>query len=227
MQIVDNYIEQGYVVHFPVGDLYYDQIKKSINKEKLIWYRESDDFPLKHLYGTYMPMHVDNDIYIPVSFANYMFPNAPLLISKLILTNTQIENWWNSFEIDRDENKEKKLIETYGLTGEYILINEVFGTYEHSNPSSVNSINQNRNIKMHKMSFEQDRANGFSVFDWIKALQNAKEIHSVHTSITFLIDKYCHNNKIFMYERRNPGEPRNFHSHAQLAFRNPNWVYMD
>lgn len=227
MQIADRYIKSGYTVYFPVGDLYYDQVVKYIKKDGLVWCKESDEFPLKYLYGTSTPMETQDGIYIPVSFANYMFPQAPLMVAKLILTNTPIKNWWDTFDIERNPQRENTLINHYELTGDYILVNKTFGTYGFSNPADVGSINMNKGIKVHKMDFEQDRENGFHLFDWIGALEDAKEIHSVHTSITFLIDKYCHNNKIFMYERRKPEEPRNFHSHAQFVFRNPNWIYMD
>lgn len=227
IQVADHYIKHGYRVYFPVGDLYYDQVSSYIKKENLVWLRESDEFPLKYLYGLSTPMELEGDVYLPLSSANYIIPSAPLMVSKLILSNTPLKDWRGTFEIARNHDREKLLIEKYNLHGDYILVNKTFGTYGFSNPADVGSIAINPDVKIHKMSFEEDQSNGFHLFDWIGALEKAKEIHSVHTSLSFLIDKYCHNNSIYMYERRKPDEPRNFHSHAQFIFRNPNWVYMD
>jgi len=221
MQIVDHYISQGYTVYYPVGDIFYNEVSTYIKKEGLEWKRESEDFPLKFLYGTTQKMELGEDVYLPVAFAQHIVP-APLMPAKLFLTGTPIKNWWGSLNIERNLEREQKLIDTYNLTGDYIIVNKAFGT----NPVDI-EVNIESNFPIHVMSFERDRQNGFNIFDWISALQNAKEIHTVHTSLCYIIDKYCFDNEIHMYERKLPGQSRSFHSEAVLVFRNPGWIYED
>ena len=75
------------------------------------------------------------------------------------------------------------------------------------------------------MNIAQDKDNGFHIFDWIMALENAKEIHTVETSLCYLIDKYCLTNDIHMYEKRTSSQPNTYYNNVNLVYRNPNWIY--
>jgi hypothetical protein len=42
---------------------------------------------------------------------------------------------------------------------------------------------------------------GFNLFDWCQVIENAAEIHTVETSICYLIEKMNTTKKLFMYAR--------------------------
>jgi hypothetical protein len=220
--IVDNYINQGYTVHYPVLPEYY-YVKEYIKKENLIWYNlETESFPIQKHYSSGLEFNDDNNIYVPLEYSDtYINSNGPN-IAKYFYTNTPLGDWRKHLTIDRKMDRENKLIDNYNLHGEYILVNKQFTgrPYERQ-------INIDTDLPVHIMDWEQDKSHGFLAFDWISAFQNAKEIHTVGTSICYLIDKYCHNNEIYIYERRWAGQPRNYHADHYIVYRNPNWVYMD
>jgi hypothetical protein len=52
---------------------------------------------------------------------------------------------------------------------------------------------KNIHLPNNQKQIEMNIIEGFSVFDWIGVLENAKSIHTVHTSIHYLMDLYCNN----------------------------------
>ena len=183
LPIVDTIIESGYTVYYPVGDVYYNMVSTYIEKENLIWVRESDDFPLKQYYGQFNVVDNETELYLPIRYADRYFPNCSTMIAKYYFLSIPIGDWRKSFNLKRNIEREKKLIETYDLTGEYILVNKSFGTEYQDRELNIVS-----NKKVHYMNVEDDKKNNFNLFDWILALENASEIHTVETSLCFLVD---------------------------------------
>jgi hypothetical protein len=218
--IIDKMIERGFDVYYPINNLYHDMISKYIKKNKLYWCRESDDFPLKEFYGHTSSLDMGKDVYLALSYADRHILNCSVMASKYYYTNTTLSDWRENFNPARDYERENKLIECYGLNKDSIIVNENFGT----NPISRTLPVVNK-TGVHRMSMEQDRDNGFQLFDWIGALENAKEIHTVETSLCYLIDKFCHNTKLFMYEKRLQHEPNNYYNNVNLVYRNSAWNY--
>lgn len=220
LPIVDIIIDGGYEVYFPVNSVYYDMVSEYIKKQNLIWVKEDDKFPLKKYYGQIDVVDTEGELYLPIRYADRYFLNCSTMISKYYLLSIPIGDWRKSFSLERNYEREKKLIETYQLKEDYILVNKSFGTEYQNRELEINS-----NKKVHYMNIEEDRKNKFHLFDWIGALENASEIHTVETSLCFLIDKYCLTNKIHMYEKRKNEEKNTFYSHINLVFRNSNWIY--
>lgn len=220
MGIVDKYLEEGYRVYFPLFN-HYEMIKNSIEKDNLIWNNgNAGDFPMKELLGSEYEFSDENNIYVPLSYSDF-YARTPVMISRYFYTNTKIDDWRNHLDIKRNYEREQKLIDTYGLYEDYIIVNQSWsGCLERE-------LNINSKSKIHNMNWEEDIKNGFYLFDWIGALENAKEVHTVGTSICYLVDKYCLNNEIFIYERRIKNQARTYHQEIHLVYRNPNWVYMD
>jgi hypothetical protein len=220
LPIVDTIIKSGYKVYYPVGDVYYDMVSEYIEKENLFWVKESDDFPLKDYYGSFNVIDKEDILYLPLRFADRYIPNCSVMISKYYFLSIPIGDWRKSFELKRNYDREMVLMKKYNLDDDYILVNKSFGT-EYQNRELVIESDK----KVHYMDIEEDKKNGFHLFDWIGALENAGEIHTVETSLCFLIDKYCLNNKIHMYEKRKESEENTYYKNINLLFRNPNWVY--
>lgn len=220
LPIVDVILNDGYEVYYPVGDVYYDMVSEYIQKENLFWVKESDDFPLKEYYGSFNVVDQDDMLYLPMRFADRYFPNCSVMIAKYYFLSIPVSDWRKSFNPNRNYERENKLIDTYNLKGDYVLVNKSFGTeYQDRNIEIISD------KKVHYMNVEEDRKNEFHLFDWIGALEKASEIHTVETSLCFLVDKYCLDNKIHMYEKRKETEENTFFKNINLLFRNPNWVY--
>jgi hypothetical protein len=223
--IVDKIIAEGYQVIYPVIDLYYDMVKTQICKNNLIWVKESDDFPLKQFYKTQQPYNQGDELYLPISYADRYIPSCSVMISKYYFTNTPISNWHKNIEITRNKDKESRIYDVYKIDKNkpFSLINLSFGT-------PPNHVTRNTNIdsKIDQkiiMSCEIDQANGISLFDWLDAIENANEIHTVETSICFLADKYAKTENLYMYERIRDGQPPIFYGLTNKLYRNKNWIY--
>jgi hypothetical protein len=222
--IIDNYINQGYTVNYPILSEYFKMVNEYIVKDNLIWYDENNltYLPLLEFYSKGIEYKDEENIYVPLEYSDwYIISNGPN-IAKYFYTNTPLGDWRNHLNIKRNREREQKLIDKYNLHGDYIIINNEFTGLPYTRTINVES-----NLKIHHMNWRQDQDSGFHLFDWIGALENAKEIHSVGTSVCYIIDKYCTNNTIFIYERRLDGQPRNYHRDHYIVYRNPNWVYMN
>lgn len=219
-QIVDTFIKDGYVVYYPVGDIYYDIVSSYIKKKNLIWVREEENFPLKQYYGQVNFHQTETELYVPLSHADRYIPNCSVMISKYYFLSIPIGDYRKHFKIERNYGRENNLIQKYGLVDDYILVNNSFGT-----ESQDRDIKIENDTKVHYMNIQEDRKNGFHIFDWIMALENAKQIHTVETSLCYLIDKYCLNNQIHMYEKRTSSQSNTYYNNVNLVYRNPNWIY--
>jgi hypothetical protein len=221
--IVNKYIEDGYTVYYPVNDFYFELVKEYIKTDGLIWVRESDDFPMRKYLGHELAAKEGEDIYIPLTYSDCYARTGPM-IAKYFYTNTPAGDWRKGFEIKRKLDKEKELIDKYELHGDYIIVNN----YYHQPPNSnYKEIVIESDVPIKRMSYTEDKSNGFTLFDWISALENAKQVHTVGTSVSYLVDKYCIDNEIYCYERRMQGQDRTYHEEIHLVHRNPNWIYMD
>lgn len=131
--IVDKLLALGYEIYFPIVDVYYSMISSKIKKKNLIWKKETDDFPLKEHYGKNHHVQLEEGIYIPISFANYMFPNCSNMMSKYYYTKTPIINWHKSFEIIRNKEKEQRVFDLYEIDPNkpFVFLNMSYGTPPH------------------------------------------------------------------------------------------------
>ncbi len=222
--IVDTWLDRGYTVWFPVEDIYRDQLKRHMPKEGVHWVSPQDDFPMKDRYSAF-DLWFSNDgqqIYMPLSHADRHLPEASIMLSKYYLAKHPITNWHEHIPILRDTGRERALIDTYNLRGSYAISNLNYGTY----PEYITrNVNLDLDIYCHQMNIEQDMEHGFTLFDWLGALEKAQEIHSVETSVCYLADKYCHTNELHMYERRRDGAGLNFYRATNKVYRNPRWIY--
>lgn len=218
--IVDTIISEGYTVYYPVGKVYYDIVSSYIKKKNLIWIQETDVFPLKEYYGQVNVHQTEDELYLPLSYADRYVPKSSVMISKYYFLNIPIKDYRKSFSINRNYKREDKLIQTYGLLDDYIIVNNSFGTEAQQRDILIGG-----DTKVHYMSIEQDKMHGFHIFDWIMALENAKEIHTVETSLCYLIDKYCLSNELHMYEKRTSSQLNTYYNNVNLVYRNPNWIY--
>ncbi len=225
--MVDKLISDGYTIYYPVIDLYYDLLKEQMPKENLIWVKESEDFPMKSFYGTHVTRNDGNNLYLPISFANYYLQRCSVMISKYYYMNMPITNWHKNVNIKRNTEKENRLIKAYkiDLSTPFALVNMVYGTPP-NHVSRAMTLSSDASQLVH-MSFEKDREHGFTLFDWIGVIERAVEIHTVETSLCYLVDMFAKTDKIFMYEKRRESEQHTYYGLVNLVYRNPNWSYLN
>jgi hypothetical protein len=87
--------------------------------------------------------------------------------------------------LKRNLEKESKLIEFLKLEDNepFNLINRNFGTPPNFKTNDhINPLNGLKNIYM-------DILPGFNIFDWIRVIENAREIHTMETSLYYILEK--------------------------------------
>jgi hypothetical protein len=222
--IVDKLINLNYVVYFPVVDLYYEMLTNQLQKNNLIWVRETELFPLKEHYGKSNFYENETELYIPISYANYMLPNCSNMMSKYYLTSTPLTNWHKNIKIKRNTDRENLIFDLYNLqkNEKYCLINENYGT-----PPSYKTrkLNVETDYKKIYLSYELNKKNNFNIFDCIGLIENASEIHTIETAVCYLVDMYSKSENLFMYEKRLDNEANTYYKGDNRVYRNPNWTY--
>lgn len=226
------------------------EAKKQFDCEKIIWpvshvykdislYIKSNDVEFttdinKFPCNSYDIINNKKFIYIPLATSDQAidknilkklnYPNyAHGYIKYLFCNICDWQNWDQSFEIKRNLEKEKKLFEELGLKdGEkYNFINKNFGTPPNFlSYQSIKSQNSNKNIEM----FISDK---YNIFDWLTVIENADEIHTVETSICYIIEKMKFNNKKFVYSRLKYNNQNFFDDYIYMKdYCKCNWNYM-
>lgn len=111
--------------------------------------------------------------------------------------NTDYSDWKNYFEIKRNYDRENNLIKELGinLNNKYNLINPNFGTYP--NFKRNNSISPNNDFENIYMDFLPN----FNIFDWMGVIENAQEIHTMETSLYYILEKLNISDNVYIYSK--------------------------
>jgi hypothetical protein len=226
--IAKHLIDRGYTVYWPVA-LDHKLLNKYIKMDGLIWCPEDGNYPMAEYYKGEESIDFENgDKYLA------LMPEADKMnIHGLWMTarhfwardklGIEFGDFRENVKISRNLERENKLIDRYGLHGDYILANDIF-----SNTYKV-QLDIKSDLPVHYMYADRDRQNAFNIFDWILAIERAKEIHVVESAFGYLVDKYCNNGKIYLYDRI-PADAENKDSyrqnliHVAWVYRNPNWI---
>jgi hypothetical protein len=154
---------------------------------------------------------------IPLQRADWNYPGISVMDAKYKLVNLNFEDWSHYFNFERNIKKENQLYyDVLGLTdeSEYCFINRQFGS-----PPDTKIC---KYIDLNNFSYyiEMKYINGFNIFDWCKVIENAKEIHTVETSLNYIIDKINPKGKLEMYSKHTPPS----YNQVQHLFKS-NWNY--
>lgn len=154
---------------------------------------------------------------VPLQTADRRFEGS-VMDAKYKLMNIDLTDWSNYLTIKRNKNKEEELLKKLNLSenDDFILINNKYG----SPPNHLTkSINVNTTSKIVYLDFYD----GYTLFDWLKVLEIAKEIHVVESSINFLLEKEDINpNKVFIYSKH---EPSSFSQVEHLFLKKWNYIF--
>lgn len=111
--------------------------------------------------------------------------------------NTDYHDWKNYFSLNRNLERESKLIEFLKLEDNepFNLINRNFGTPPNFKTNDhINPLNGLKNIYM-------DIVPGFNIFDWIRVIEKAKEIHTMETSLYYILEKLGIEENVYIYSK--------------------------
>ena len=98
-------------------------------------------------------------------------------------------NDWRKVKFKRFPEKEDKLFKEKVKSKRYILRNEKSNSGKIEIP-----------IKTDLEIVDMDMSG--SLIDWSKIIENAEEIHTVHTSLVYLVDLLKTTDKLFLYKRK-------------------------
>ena len=206
LKIARNMIQKGYYVIWPVITQY-KFISDYIKIKNLYFADEKSDFPYKHIYnsGIIQSMVRDDFVYMPLQTADVLYPDIPIMESKYRLAKLPYQGWEESIEIIRNKEKEDSLyydIHDLKDNEEYIFFNSIYGSPPHSKKlENMEKIYDDLSIynKLIKLKY----LDGFNPFDWIKIIEDAKEIHTADTCFICIMETLDLNaTNINMYSRR-------------------------
>lgn len=145
-------------------------------------------------------MNIQNGYHVcPIRWSDQIqrVPYKNVMRAKYDIYKQDWQTWKDKAMWVRDRNKEDELYNLLNLPKNYVLKNETFMS------------NSKLKINIDIEGIEMQEVKGYSLFDWAKVFENAKEIHTVSTSILFILDmlKTC---SIYVYKRSNEIDHRNY-----------------
>lgn len=194
----------------------YEYISEYLRSDKISFVEENKDFPGKHLYHCCVRKIINTSklLYIPLKCAHLMIPykSPGIQYVKYELANSLVEvdysDWADHIDFKRNYEREKELEDYLQLPDNFTIFNKNLG----SKPpyTTIDSIPKLDNAIEFK-SYQNSR-----IFDWLGILEKAKEIHTVETSLCFILAILKKEN-VFVYPRK----PRSNQSKAKFELRCP------
>lgn len=183
---------------FGLGDVIFEQTLVRYFGDKILWPVESqfveglnraypditfiDKALLNINYEAKDEYTYDDLKVLPLRWADSILkvPYSDCMKSKYMLYGKDWTKWQDKAMWVRDGRKEEELCRAINIPAQYNLVNTTFGSQSQLNiPIVVN--NGLPTIHMKAVA-------GYSLFDWAKVIENATHIHTVSTSIVYLLE---------------------------------------
>lgn len=229
MQIAQEQVAKGNKVMFPV-EPHYLEIEKHfpdiyfIDKNKI-------NLPYKSQQEQNVQFNGETWRMIPFRFANDIMkvPYTDCMKAKYFYWDfyvngsvphgfEKLDNWrrWSEYDIIHDFENEQKLFNYLNPKNEkYVFVNRNFRT-------NFSGKAQDMKIPSGVKVIEMRPLKGFTLIDWSLILEGASEIHSVGTSINYLIEKLDINCPIHLYKRL--PEETNFDNYKYILTEAYNYI---
>lgn len=122
-----------------------------------------------------------------------------------------MEKRWDSFFVERDSQRENHFFNKFNINSEYLFVHE----------DQSRGMNITKGIDSNIRVIKAERSLTNNIFDYLKLIENAKEIHCIPSSFLFLCDSFGFSNKKVMhkYSRYYP-----FHAAPTLKL---NWEILE
>lgn len=194
--IAKKYISMGYEIIWPLRDdiLWLGDYIKGIT-----FCSRSDNFPGKEYYGQDSVIITPNFVYLGIMRPHlWGIGDDRIMSSKYHVMNMNCLDWRDGLTFDRNLDKENDLY--YNVLGlkddsEFVFMNNLYNEARYCNINPLSAKDYDLPV------VELQYIDGFTLLDWCKVLENATEIHTVHTAVNYVIDKLdikC--KKYFMYQ---------------------------
>lgn len=178
--IAHKFIEQGYKVVWPVKNDYFEGLCNAY--PQIHWVPDSIVRP--EIFMIKEKIEFEGMTIAPIRWSNSFMdvPYKDVMRAKYDMYDMQWQEWKNHAQWVRNFNKEVELYKELGLQpGEkYNLINTRFGSGVEKN-IEIRCNNGYKNIELKILP-------GYSIFDWAKIILEAQEIHTVSTSLLFMLE---------------------------------------
>jgi len=172
-------------------------IKESDFSESVkIWHKVLyDNFKYNNFKSVILGKNVIHYIPFRTSMSMLNVNSDQVMYSKYKIINTNFSDWKNYFKFVRNPEREDELRKRYGIEkGEkFVFVNTMYYTNGHRTydikPETDYKIVYNDSSLCH-------------IFDFCWILENAQEIHTVETSICYLVESLNTTDRIFCYPRK-------------------------
>lgn len=183
----------------------YEYIKDYINSKDITFCSVNDNFEYKDIYLSSQMniLKTSNYLYVPLETANYVrrfckCHNSATAVCMMKYDFCGISrcDWVSYFEFTRNIDRENDLIKKLDvdISAPYNLINKNYGSFP--NFLTRNDIIPKNNFRNVYIDF-YDNVN---LFDWVGVIENATEIHTVETSVAYILEKLKLKN-VFLYSK--------------------------
>ena len=214
-KIAHKLMEQDYKIIWPVQNEFL-WLKQYISDISFCSLNES--FSLKEKYSTNNIEKNDNSLIIPLQDADRYFPGICMMDAKYKFVGLKMDNWQDYLKFDRNRKKEEELLKFLDIKegDKFVLLNRFYGSPPNQKTCTYLE-NYNHKLKVVEMNLYND----FTLFDWCEVMERASEIHTVDTSIMYMMEKLNLTGNLHCYSRYYPA---NF-SNVTHLFKAP-WNYV-
>lgn len=139
-------------------------------------------------YGKYaaqkQPYIIEDMLVVPICSADQNDFKLPIMQCKFKMCNLDHSNWTQHIRIKRNKEREQALYDLVVKQPGYIYINKIFSTPPNQTESPFVTIgNTLSDFYVHHQMIE-----GYNLFDWLKVVENAIEIHTVSTGNFYIFE---------------------------------------
>lgn len=185
-------IADGRPIIWPVMRQFVPQLQRAYPDIEFVpWGSIAVDHDRKKQYEITLPKYGLCTV-LPLRFADSMMnvPYSECMRIKYTMYGIDWNVWKEDAMWERDQAKEDELISRLNAHDNFTLINRFFGS-----DSQFSAPIPHRGIEMCNID-------GFSLFDWAGVLERATEIHTVSTSIIYILEMLNVKNPIHIYNRK-------------------------
>lgn len=198
MTIARRYIKEGHKVMWGVFPQFLEGLQRAYPDVNFVDYRSVNvNYELKDEHDTV----IDNKTYrvLPLRW-NVELLNVPYdkcMGTKYTLVGSDYKDWKGGAMWQRDEQKENELFDlVYHFPLEYKFVNNNFQS-DAKGKTKIQTVGDTIDMRI---------IDGYSLFDWVKVIEKASEIHTVSTSILYILELLDLKMPIHLYPR--PTDPK-------------------
>ena len=193
-KIAHTYRQKGHEIIWPLRD---DIVWIADYIPDITWCKLSEwsQGPYGKLFDYAGFAETEEFIYIDASTADRTFNTDPtrIMSAKFGLAGLDHTDWAKYFKFNRNREKERELYhDVLGIKEDYVYVNDI----THTDLRKTSSLAK---AKYDYPVIENQIVDGFTLLDWTMVLQNAKEIHTVPTAISFIVDVIDTEAQVFYY----------------------------